>query len=92
MRVSFSALKDGLRGNFPGTVLDQLSQLETKDLLQDIMLTDVEIIPEFATVSTVAALRDKNKTEDKKFIQGIERLIDAMQYNVHIELDTNSEK
>ena len=86
MRVSFSALKDGLRGNFPGTVLDQLSQLETKDLLQDIMLTDVEIIPEFATVSTVAALRDKNKTEDKKFIQGIERLIDAMQGKEYVAI------
>ena len=32
-----------------------------------------------ASVSCVAALRDKSKTEDKAFVQGIERFMDAME-------------
>ena len=39
-----------------------------------------------ASVSCVAALRDKSKTEDKAFVQGIERFMDAMDGEVYTAL------
>ena len=39
-----------------------------------------------ASVSCVAAPRDKSKTEDKAFVQGIERFMDAMEGNAYTAL------
>ena len=47
-----------------------------KKLLEEAFGEEQEAV---ASVSCVAALRDKSKTEDKAFVQGIERFMDAME-------------
>lgn len=75
--TSFRTLKSGLDSNFPGTrYLDIPSQVELPKLLDDIFGSSARYI---SSVSCVAANRDKSKTENKSFIQGIERFIDSMQ-------------
>ena len=50
------------------------------ELVNDIFGNSVKYI---SSVSCVAAARDKSKTENKSFIQGLERFIDAMRGNTY---------
>ena len=82
--ISFRTLKKGLESNFPGTVLQDIpSQNDLPNLLDEIFGEETKHI---SSVSCVAGIRDKSKTEHKNFIQGIERLIDAMQGNTYTAL------
>lgn len=77
--TSSKTLQKVLLSNFPGSDVKGLSPAkngEEEQLLNDAFGEDQEAV---ASVSCVAALRDKSKTEDKAFIQGIERFMDAME-------------
>lgn len=74
--VSYNALRDGLISNFPGTQVDDLSpSKEIQQELDDIFGNTVACV---SSVSCVAALRSKEKTENKSFVQGLEKLVDVM--------------
>lgn len=77
LSTSFRTLKSGIASNFPGTKYRDIpSQVELPKLLKDIFGSSARYI---SSVSCVAAIRDKSKTENKSFIQGIERFVDSMQ-------------
>ena len=57
-----------LRSNFPGSETRGISLQEEEELLDGAFGDAQEAV---ASVSCVAALRDKSKTEDKAFVQGI---------------------
>lgn len=74
---SFKTLKEGIESNFPGSKISDIASdngSSTK-LIEKIFENSIKNI---ASVSCVAAVRDKTKTENKEFVQGIERFIDAM--------------
>ncbi|WP_243184176.1 ATP-binding protein [Anaerotignum lactatifermentans] len=84
LMTSFSTLKKAMNSNFPGTQVEDVpSQQELPNLLDGIFGNTTKHI---SSVSCVAGIRDKSKTEQKNFIQGIERLIDAMQGNTYTAL------
>ncbi len=69
--------KGGLLSNFPGTQIDNVSaSKELKETLDSIFGKDMKYI---SSVSCVASIRDKAKTENKNFVQGMEKFIDTMQ-------------
>ena len=78
LAISGDALEKGMKSNFPGSEVQELHQEEIDALLEDDNGSFGSAQSAIASVSCVAALRDKSKTEDKAFIQGIERFIDAM--------------
>ena len=81
LQTSFQTLRREMKSNFPGTELEAMDSIsKMPKIVEDIFGNHVKNI---SAVSCVAALRDKSKTEDKKFIQGIERFIDAMQGNTY---------
>ena len=77
--ISGKTLQKVLLSNFPGSEVTAVSQKEEDKLLNDPAEGAFgEYQEAVASVSCVAALRDKSKTEDKAFVQGIERFMDAM--------------
>lgn len=81
--TSSKALHKVLDSNFPGSEVTGLSLKDEKELLDGAFGEYQEAV---ASVSCVAALRDKSKTEDKAFVQGIERLMDAMDGEIYTAL------
>ena len=78
--TSSKTLQKVLRSNFPGSETRGISLQEEEELLDGAFGDAQEAV---ASVSCVAALRDKSKTEDKAFVQGIERFMDAMDGEVY---------
>lgn len=77
--ISGKTLQKVLLSNFPGSEVTAVSQKEEDKLLNNPAEGAFgEYQEAVASVSCVAALRDKSKTEDKAFVQGIERFMDAM--------------
>lgn len=76
LEISSKALQKVLLSNFPGSDIKGIPQKEGEKLLDEAFGEEQEAV---ASVSCVAALRDKSKTEDKAFVQGIERFMDAME-------------
>lgn len=76
LRTSFSALREGLLSNFPGVRVTELSA--SKALKPELDAVFGENSRYISSVSCVAAQRDKSKTENKSFIQGLEKLVDVM--------------
>lgn len=77
--ISGKTLQKVLLSNFLGSEVTAVSQKEEDKLLNDPAEGAFgEYQEAVASVSCVAALRDKSKTEDKAFVQGIERFMDAM--------------
>ena len=72
-----------LSSNFPGSETRGIPRQEEKELLDGAFGDTQEAV---ASVSCVAALRDKSRTEDKAFVQGIERFMDAMDGEVYTAL------
>lgn len=75
LEISSKALQKVLLSNFPGSDIKGIPPEAGKKLLEEAFGEAQEAV---ASVSCVAALRDKSKTEDKAFVQGIERFMDAM--------------
>lgn len=86
LAISGDALEKGMKSNFPGSEVQELHQEEIDALLEDDNGSFGSAQSVIASVSCVAALRDKSKTEDKAFIQGIERFIDAMDGDAYTAL------
>lgn len=86
LAISGDALEKGMKSNFPGSEVQELHQEEIDALLEDDNGSFGSAQTAIASVSCVAALRDKSKTEDKAFIQGIERFIDAMDGDAYTAL------
>lgn len=86
LAISGDALEKGMKSNFPGSEVQELHQEEIDALLEDDNGSFGSEQSAIASVSCVAALRDKSKTEDKAFIQGIERFIDAMDGDAYTAL------
>ena len=81
LSTSFRTLKNGFLSNFPGTRLHNIpAREEMPQIIEGIFGKDVRHI---SSVSCVAAIRDKGKTESKNFIQGLEHFIDAMRGNTY---------
>ena len=84
LNPSYAALRDGLKSNFPGSDLQNISASQVLgEKLDGIFSEKIKCI---AAVSCVASARDKSKTEHKSFIQGIERLIDVMRGKTYTAL------
>ena len=81
--TSSKALQKVLSSNFPGSETRGIPRQEEKELLDGAFGDAQEAV---ASVSCVAALRDKSRTEDKAFVQGIERFMDAMDGEVYTAL------
>ena len=81
--TSSKALQKVLSSNFPGSETRGIPRQEEKELLDGAFGDTQEAV---ASVSCVAALRDKSRTEDKAFVQGIERFMDAMDGEVYTAL------
>lgn len=76
--ISFRTLKSGIKSNFPGTIFrDVPSHKELPELVENIFFGK-GAAKYISSVSCVASIRDKSKTENKSFVQGLERFIDAM--------------
>ena len=86
LAISGDAIEKGMKSNFPGSEVQELHQEEIDALLEDDNGSFGSAQSVIASVSCVAALRDKSKTEDKAFIQGIERFIDAMDGDAYTAL------
>lgn len=86
LAISGDALEKGMKSNFPGSEVQELHQEEIDALLEDDNGSFGSAQSAIASVSCVAALRDKSKTEDKAFIQGIEPFIDAMDGDAYTAL------
>lgn len=86
LAISGDALEKGMKSNFPGSEVQALHQEEIDALLEDNNGSFGSAQSAIASVSCVAALQDKSKTEDKAFIQGIERFIDAMDGDAYTAL------
>lgn len=86
LAISGDAIEKGMKSNFPGSEVQELHQEEIDALLEDDNGSFGSTQSAIASVSCVAALRDKSKTEDKAFIQGIERFIDAMDGDAYTAL------
>lgn len=88
--TSSETLRSVLRSNFPGSQIEEVSRKSEPGLpsAQEQLLDDAFGVYQgaIASVSCVAAPRDKSKTEDKAFVQGIERFMDAMEGNAYTAL------
>ena len=67
-------LEHSLTGNFPGTRLRRLKaeQLQT-DIINEFSATQAVV-----TVTDIAGIRSEDETKERLFMQGIEKVIDAM--------------
>lgn len=84
LMTACKALQSGLESNFPGSKLRSISaSVELPQMLDDIFGASTKCI---SSVSCVASSRKKDNTENKAFIQGIERLIDAMRGHTYTAL------
>lgn len=71
---SFSTLKAGLNGNFPGVEYDEsIDTAKIEDLMENILKDN---IMEISTVTGIPSLKSENKD---KFLQGIEKVINGME-------------
>lgn len=69
-------LENNLKANFPGTKSELIRKPKVEELLRDISNSST-----VASVSDIAALQSEEENKDRVFIQGIEKLIDAMNGN-----------
>lgn len=76
LRTSYTALEKGLMSNFQGSKDKNISASSKIPVLLDEMFQDG--VKYIASVSSVASIRNLEKTSKKEFIQGIEKLIDVM--------------
>lgn len=84
LMTACKALQSGLESNFPGSKLRSISaSAELPQMLDDIFSASTKCI---SSVSCVASSRKKDNTENKAFIQGIERFIDAMRGHTYTAL------
>ncbi|MBF8982602.1 ATP-binding protein [Lutibacter sp. B2] len=70
------ALEKSFKGNFPGSEIENLKNSKIENLVEEIMNPEIrESNKVISCVSGIPSLKDNNKD---KFVQGIEKLVDAM--------------
>lgn len=74
-----NVLENSLLANFPGTKMSRMSADELKDKI----LNGFSSSQTVATVTDIAGLRSEEESDEKQFMQGIEKLIDAMQGKIY---------
>lgn len=75
--TAITSLKSGVNANFPGTTYDEIKGEELTCFLDDV-LTGGYSPQKVTSVSAIGAVRENEATENKAFIQGIERLMETM--------------
>ncbi|MCQ6558481.1 ATP-binding protein [Paenibacillus mendelii] len=69
-------LEKAFKGNFPGSELNRIRNNQVEELMERVFTSEMESSPlAISAVSGVASLRSEDKAD---FVQGIEKLIDAM--------------
>ena len=69
------ALKANFEANFPGSKLDEISDVsERMSIVQSIFSNNLCV----STVSGIAALKEKDDSENNSYIQGLEKLADSL--------------
>ncbi|KYH31387.1 AAA-like domain protein [Clostridium tepidiprofundi DSM 19306] len=70
------AIEKSLKGNFPGTEIENLKNSKIENLIKDLMKSEIrESNKIISCVSGIPSLKDDNKD---RFVQGIEKFVDAM--------------
>jgi len=69
-----NVLENSLLGNFPGT---KMKRLKVTDLQKEI-IDDFSAQKSVVTVTDIAGMRGEEESKDRQFMQGIEKLVDAM--------------
>lgn len=81
-KMGLETLYNGFMGNFPGSLDSfdkvKLEKEESEQVLQECFAKDRGAI---SVVSGVASVRNEKIQENEKFIQGVEKLVDAMKGN-----------
>lgn len=81
-KMGLETLYNGFMGNFPGSLDSfdkvKLEKEESEQVLQECFAQDRDAI---SVVSGVASVRNEKIQENEKFIQGVEKLVDAMKGN-----------
>jgi len=83
LRSAAKTMTKGMDGNFDGSILEEFGNAKLESLISSIFGDDTKIPITVSAVSGVATIRNKEKTENKKFIQGIEKFIDSMQGSIY---------
>ena len=82
-----NVLKNSLKANFPGTEIEEHfketeekdgKKIETTKSVLENVFKDFSATKTIVTVTDVAGLRSEEETHERKFMQGIEKLIDSM--------------
>lgn len=71
-----NVLRQSLSGNFPGT---EIGQTLDKTAFEKEILDNFNANMSVSAVTDVAGLRSEEESKEKQFMQGIEKLVDAMQ-------------
>lgn len=81
LKSSFQTLQNGMMSNFPGIKMENVSaDNHIENLVDDIFGENTKYI---SATSCVASVREKDKTQNKEFVQGLEKFIDAMTGNTY---------
>ena len=74
-RKQIMALKANLEANFPGSKVDEISEVsERMQIVQSIFSKNLCV----STVLGIAALKDKDDNDNNSYIQGLEKLTDSL--------------
>ncbi|MCK8827925.1 DUF87 domain-containing protein [Natroniella acetigena] len=74
--IAEKILKKSFSGNFPGSEIANVKGNDLEDMIADVTESNSESVEkEISSVSGIPSLKDDDK---EKFVQGIEKLIDAM--------------
>lgn len=74
-----SVLTKSLKGNFPGTQMNSLKNMEIEKTLDGFFSAEHESVKKsVAAVTGVASLREEKKSHQINFVQGMEKLVDSM--------------
>ena len=82
LEASVEALEKTLKGNFPGTKIQSVRAGEEINGLMESVFTNKKFKKQekqVCTISGIAGLRAKEESQEKLFIQGLEKLVDSMQ-------------
>jgi len=74
-------LKKSFKGNFPGSKLENLSNSKMEKMINNI--TNSRFTNKEKVISSVSGIPSLMNEDKEKFVQGIEKLIDAMQGEVY---------
>lgn len=74
-----NVLKNSFIANFPGTKVEAVMKPQLKDLVDKYFPSNSCV----SSVTDIPGIRSKEENKDRQFVQGIEKLIDAMQGKIY---------